>query len=268
MTTDTNGFPSDMFMSDAPEQAWSSLKEQTAAAMMKRIDLSYYVLLQESTKGTVGANERAALRLGMDSDEMKRGPQTVSDNAKIFRLFRATTDNGGLGMSRDELQTHSFRRLRVFAQNKDWAKGNMERIPELLSQRELGEEKLRELINKERGVTARTGASDNTRLAFVLTLQDGMFVEEILEAAKRRRAAAGEVLPETGADGKKLSEDFIRGLLLRDILGDWLHNDSGLVDDDGGMVTNVDFMPGGRFADQEEQSEEAEGADSHSNAAD
>ncbi len=268
MTTDTNGFPSDMFFSDEPQQAWSSLKEQTAAAMMKRIDLSYYVLLQESTKGTVGANERAALRLGMDSDEMKRGPQTVSDNAKIFRLFRATTDNGGLGMSRDELQTHSFRRLRVFAQNKDWARGNMERIPELLAQRELGEEKLRELINKERGVTARTGASDNTRLAFVLTLQDGMFVEEILEAAKRRRVVGEDPLPETGADGKKLSEDFLRGLLLRDILGDWLLNDSGMVDDDGVMVTNADFMTGGRFAADEEETPEATDDGSHVNAAD
>lgn len=247
--------PADMFIPDDPSAAWASLAEATTNARMRRVDLSYYVHLQEIARGKSGWLERTMQRLNIPEAEVKQAKMVISDNVKVFKLFRTPLEHGGLGYTRDALGQHSFRKLRVFAQNRDWADANRERIPALLEQLP-SEEAIRELITKEKGKTLTTGAHDYERLVASLTSQDAAHAREILEACMRRRELSGDPVPTVDGDGKKLSAEFRTGLALMDILIEWVTGESSLTDESG-AITNAQFITGGRYGPSTEEAPSA-----------
>jgi len=242
--------PTDMYIPDEPEKAWAGLAEANTAARMKRLDLCYYVHLQEVARGKSGWLERTMKRLNIPEAEVKQAKMVISDNVKVFRLFRMPTEYGGLGYTREDLGRVSFRKLRVIAQNKDWASQNKTRIPQILDELP-SEEAIREMIAKESGKTLRSGTEDHDRVAFVFSSQNGATVREILAAAYRRREMRGEPVPETGLDGKKLSREYRDGIVLLEAMCDWMLGDSGLVDDNG-PIPNMQFLAGGAYGPQDE----------------
>lgn len=247
--------PTDMYRTDAPDQAWKSLDQQSAEATAQRIDLSYLLHLEELKKGKQGWMERVIQRLELEGADAKRGAQVIADSVKVFKLFRTPAEHGGLGFSRERMTGVSFRKLRVFAQNKDWSEANRDRIPEMLDAIS-SEEKLREIIRAERGVTAKTATSDFTKFRFDVTLQDGLIVDDVLAAMTRARAFSGMPLPETDAQGRKLSEEYRRGVLIMDLLANWMTGDSGVTDEDGNEIPGMAFMNGGRYGEDNVQEPE------------
>lgn len=260
METLKNQFlPDDMYQSDNLEGAWKSLDENESATIAQRVDLAYAFHLEEVARGKGGWMSRVIERLALEGPDAKRGAQIIADSVKVFKLFRTPAEYGGLGFKREELAGHSFSKLRVFAQNKDWSAQNKERIPQMLEELS-SEAAIRAVIREERGITLKAGANDYVKMRFDLTSQDAANAEMVFRAMSRMMEARGEALPQVDANGHKLSEEYRRGILLSQLVGDWLTvGDSGARDQRGHPIPTMAFLDGGPFDPDAQQGAQQHG---------
>lgn len=139
----TEPMPKDLFKGRRDKYAeYANQVDAARDALGKRIDVAYQIYLEVNPDR---ANKRFLPEMMARFESMGRpvGYQTLADDIKIFRVLRLH-----LGMSRAQVQTISYRRMRTVAQNEPWALANADLARRSLLDPALTEERLRALITE------------------------------------------------------------------------------------------------------------------------
>lgn len=211
--------PEDLFTVDAsqdPAQVFLELAATDADTRAKRTDMIGVIALEEQAEGKGGWRERVQLRLTADGHE-PIGTKVISDATKIFRLFRLVGE-GSLGWTREQMGQHQPGRLRVFAQNADWAAKHLDRVAEMLaSGRNEGamREVIREAKAAEREERPEKPKAEWTTLSVRVDPEYADLLSAILQAVRVKSEQAGENFSEKPA--------VAHGQVIFALAAEWLH---------------------------------------------
>lgn len=230
--------PTDLFRPQLnPDEAWRSLEQQGASARAQSIDLIGQLWAEEAAQGEAGWRARVQVRLGLHEEEGK-ALNTIGDYAKIFRVFRLGGDHG-LGWPLSDLERHQPGRLRVFAQNADWARGNPDRVREMLEsgrnegrlRKEVREAIAAEKAGREEDPDAATGPKYKN-ITLRVTPEDEGLLMAVLDGLQAKLEHQGQTLSEI---------DSVRaGELILALAGDWFNGASTV--ERGGKPVLVEHM--------------------------
>ena len=172
--------PADLyeFSVDDAANAYLSLAEQTELAYVNRVDVVGVIALEERASGKGGWRARVQQRLSSEGHDPV-GMKVIADASKIFDLFRLP---GGFAWTREQVARVQSGRLRVFAQNAEWALANQARVQAMLEsgrnenhmRKEIQEAALASLENREEkqdkweSVTLRLDPAQARHLRLVL----------------------------------------------------------------------------------------------------
>ena len=185
--------PPDMYVSDDAGTEYHQLEKTSAETIVKKIDLTYAVYLDELAQGKSGVTERVALRLHLDAG-LKSATTSIGDAIRVFETFRLTGDQG-LGFSRSAVVDIPFSRLRAVAQQRTWALSHRSEIAELLTHPEEGETGIRATIKASLAAerVAQGGSAEPPKPVFVnrelrLSAEDAQLFDTFLAVIERKMA--------------------------------------------------------------------------------
>lgn len=170
----TEPMPKDLFKGGRDKYAeYANQVDAARDALGKRIDVAYQIYLEVNPDRV---NKRFLPEVMARFESMGRpvGYQTLADDIKIFRVLRLH-----LGMSRAQVQTISYRRMRTVAQNEIWALANTDLARQSLLDPALTEERLRALITER----PRPAPQGGKAMQFVFSRPAARRIDRALKAA-------------------------------------------------------------------------------------
>jgi len=185
-TAQTPALPADLFKGGRDKiSAYVRQIHTCREAAANRIDLSYQLFLALDPE----AQERGflpALIAQFEAAGHHIGKQTLSDDIKIFRVLRL-----GLGMSRAEVTSHAYRRMRTLAQNAEWTLANPDEARRLLSDPAANDEVVRAAL-----LGSKAAAAKPVVLKLKLKPADLKKVDKALVDVARSLKKSGQPVPE------------------------------------------------------------------------
>ena len=233
-----HALPHSVFRPEAGQDAaelWQSLEGQSADARAKRTDLVGIIALEELASGKTGWRERVQNRISAEGREPV-GLKVISDATKIFQLFRLGGDQG-LGWTREQMAQHQPGRLRVFAQNREWALNHRDEVMAMIESG-VNEGKMRKAIqeskNQEAGVVEEKDEWQTISLR--LDPSQARLVKAVLDAVKAKQAQMGDEMSDKAA--------VAAGQAVFLLASEWLEQVEVYDDGEGGdlEIANRTFM--------------------------